>query len=28
VTLTFVLRSSISIGFLLPPPGMCLLSFI
>jgi type VI protein secretion system component Hcp len=28
VTLTFFLRSSISIGFLLSPPGMCVPSFI
>jgi hypothetical protein len=28
VTLTFVLRSSISIGFLLSPPGMYVPSFI
>jgi hypothetical protein len=28
VTLTFVLLSSISIGFLLSSPGMCVPSFI
>ena len=28
VTLTFALRTSISIGFLLSPPGMCVPSFI
>ena len=28
VTLTFVLQTSLSIGFLLSPPGMCVPSFI
>jgi hypothetical protein len=28
VTLTFVLQSSISIGVLLSPPGMCVPSFM